>query len=49
MDNDHSLDITVSVELDAPAGVSPEEVALVESQLADLMKQVLMQTDMEEE
>jgi hypothetical protein len=45
----HSIEVEVTVEVDAPENVSPEEVALVETQLADLIKQMLMQTDTEEE
>jgi hypothetical protein len=43
------FDVEVTVKLDVLDNTCPEEVALVETQLADLIKQVLMQTDTEKE
>ncbi len=49
MDNQPTCDIEVTFHLIVPDDVSPEEVALVESQVADLMKQVVMETNTNEE
>jgi hypothetical protein len=47
--DDHTpLDLTATVELEHNS-VSLEEVALIEAHLSDLVKQMLMQTDQEEE